>query len=83
MKKLFSLLTAAALAAVFAGTSVAQEATKKAEVKPAPSASQAVLEQWNDIGRKLIAIAEDLPEDKYDFKPNPESRSFVAQLLHE
>jgi len=82
MKKLFSLLTAAALAAVFAGTSVAQEATKKAEVKPAPSASQAVLEQWNDIGRKLIAIAEDLPEDKYDFKPNPESRSFVAQLLH-
>src|SRR6266851_5435468 len=82
MKKLFSLLTAAALAAVFAGTSVAQEASKKAEVKPAPSASQAVLEQWNDIGRKLIAIAEDLPEDKYDFKPNPDSRTFVAQLLH-
>jgi DinB superfamily len=50
--------------------------------KPAPSPSQAVLEQWNDIGRKLIAIAEDLPEDKYDYKPNPASRTFLAQLLH-
>lgn len=29
-----------------------------------------------------MAIAEDLPEDKYDYKPNPESRTFVAQLLH-
>jgi len=61
---------------------VAQEAAKKEPPKPAPSPSQAVLEQWNDIGRKLIAIAEDLPEDKYDYKPNPDSRTFVAQLLH-
>ncbi|HEX8811334.1 MAG TPA: DinB family protein, partial [Terracidiphilus sp.] len=44
--------------------------------------AQAVLEQWNEIGRKLVAIAEDLPEDKYDYKPNPDSRTFVAQLLH-
>jgi hypothetical protein len=41
-----------------------------------------VLDQWNDIGRKLVAIAEDLPEDKYDYKPNPDSRTFVANLLH-
>jgi uncharacterized damage-inducible protein DinB len=61
----------------------AQEAAKKKEPpKPAPSPSQAVLEQWNDIGRKLIAIAEDLPEDKYDYKPNPDSRTFRAVLLH-
>jgi len=61
---------------------LAQQAAKKEPPKPAPSPSQAVLEQWNDIGRKLIIIAEDLPEDKYDFKPNPDSRTFVAQLLH-
>ena len=61
---------------------LAQEAKKAAPPKPAPSPSQAVLESWNDIGRKLIAIAEDLPEDKYDYKPNPDSRTFVAQLLH-
>lgn len=48
----------------------------------APSASQAVLAQWNEIGRKLIAMAEDFPEDKYDFKPVPAQRSFAEQLLH-
>src|SRR5712664_1589960 len=58
------------------------DAAKKEPPKPAPRPSQAVLEQWNDIGRKLIVIAEDLPEDKYDYKPNPDSRTFVAQLLH-
>jgi len=46
------------------------------------SESQAVLESWNDIGRKLIAMAEDFPEDKYDFKPNPAQRSFAEGLLH-
>jgi uncharacterized damage-inducible protein DinB len=61
---------------------LAQEAKKAAPPKAAPSSSQVVLESWNDIGRKLIAIAEDLPEDKYDYKPNPDSRTFVAQLLH-
>ncbi len=61
---------------------MAQETAKKEPPKPAPSPSQAVLEQWNDVGRRLIAIAEDMPEDKYDYKPNPDSRTFVGQLLH-
>jgi uncharacterized damage-inducible protein DinB len=47
-----------------------------------PSASQAVLSQWNEIGRKLIAMAEDFPEDKYDFKPTPAQRTFAEQMLH-
>jgi len=46
------------------------------------AAFSAVVGQWNEIGRKLIAIAEDLPENKYEYKPNPQSRSFVQQLLH-
>ena len=62
---------------------VAQDSAKKAEVlKPVPSPSQVVLAQWNEIGRKLVAMAEDLPENKYDYKPHPDSRTFVAQLLH-
>lgn len=44
--------------------------------------SSKLLAQWNEIGQKLIAIAEDLPENKYDYKPNPESRSFIQQLMH-
>jgi uncharacterized damage-inducible protein DinB len=60
-----------------------QEMPKKdAAPKPALSASQEVLEQWNDIGRKLIAMAEDFPEDKYDFKPAPTMRSFAERLIH-
>jgi len=58
-----------------------QEMPKTAP-KPALSASQAVLEPWNDIGRKLIAMAEDFPEDKYDFKPTPAVRSFFERLIH-
>lgn len=61
----------------------AQDAMKKdAAPKAAVSPSRALLDNWNDIGRKLIAMAEDFPEDKYDFKPVPAERSFAEQLLH-
>ena len=60
----------------------AQDAAKKDAPKQALSASQAVLETWNDVGRKLTTMAEDFPENKYDFKPTPAQRSFAEQLLH-
>ena len=61
----------------------AQDAAKKeAAPKPAVGLSHAVLDQWNDVSRKLVAMAEDFPEDKYDFKPTPGQRSFAEQLLH-
>ena len=70
-------------AATLALPAPAQDAMKKdAAVKPAASPSQAVLEGWNDVGRKLIAMAEDFPEDKLDFKPTPAQRSFAEQMLH-
>ena len=50
--------------------------------KPPGSPSKALLDNWNEIGRKLIAMAEDFPEDKYDFKPTPAQRSFAEQQLH-
>lgn len=73
------LCFAALLAAMPA---LAQSDAKKEPPKPALGPSAAVLDQWNDIGRKLIAMAEDVPEDKYGYKPNPESRDFLGQLLH-
>jgi uncharacterized damage-inducible protein DinB len=76
-------VAATILAATLVLPASAQDAMKKdAVVKPAPSPSQAVLESWNDVGRKLIAMAEDFPEDKYDFKATPAQRSFAEQLLH-
>ncbi|HEX3544525.1 MAG TPA: hypothetical protein VHT31_08365, partial [Candidatus Acidoferrum sp.] len=57
-------------------------AQQKADASKAlPSSSQIVLAQWNEIGRKLIAMADDFPEDKFDFKPKPEMRTFAEQLL--
>jgi uncharacterized damage-inducible protein DinB len=61
---------------------LAQDTKKKEAPKPATSKFQAVLDQWNDIGRKLTAMAEDFPEDKYEFKPKLEMRSFREALLH-
>lgn len=75
------LVLAAVLAAtLFTPPVHAQSA--KAEIKPADPPSKVLLDSWNDIGRKLTAMAEDFPEDKYDFKPTPAQRSFIEQLLH-
>lgn len=75
------LLLALILAATM--TASAQETPKKdAPPKPAAGPSQAVLDTWNDVARKLNAMAEDFPENKYDFKPTPAQRSFAEQLLH-
>ena len=67
----------------FAVPANAQDAMKKdAAAKPADPELKVVLDSWNEIGRKLTAMAEDFPEDKYDFKPTPQQRSFAEQLLH-
>jgi uncharacterized damage-inducible protein DinB len=77
------LLVVVSIMAVVASPACAQDAPKKdTPPKPAVSPSQALLDSWNDVGRKLTAMAEDFPEDKYDFKPTPAQRSFAEQLLH-
>jgi uncharacterized damage-inducible protein DinB len=82
MKRL-PFLALALLSICFVIPAHAQDAMKKAAApKPADPPSKVVLDSWNDIGRKLIAMAEDFPEDKYDFKPTPAQRSFAEQLLH-
>jgi uncharacterized damage-inducible protein DinB len=81
MKKLLLIAVLAASAAILPAH--AQDAMKKdAPVKAADSPSKVVLDTWNDVGRKLIAMAEDFPEDKYEMKPTPAQRSFAEQLLH-
>src|SRR6202140_498201 len=76
------LFAAAMLAAAILTFPAQAQDKKEPAIKPADSQSKVVLDSWNDIGRKLIAMAEDFPEDKYDFKPTPAQRSFAEQLLH-
>ncbi len=75
--KRFSLFFALLFAACIAVLPARAQDAKKAEPKPALGPSAALLEQWNDIGRRLIAMAEDMPEDKYGYKPKPEMRSWT------
>jgi uncharacterized damage-inducible protein DinB len=83
MRKYSLVVVTLFAAALFMPSARAQDAMKKdAAIKPADSPSKVVLDSWNDIGRKLIAMAEDFPEDKYDMKPTKEQRSFAEQLLH-
>jgi hypothetical protein len=41
-----------------------------------------MLEMWNEIGHKLVAMAQDFPEDKYDFEVQKDERTFAQNLLH-
>jgi uncharacterized damage-inducible protein DinB len=75
-------LAAALFAATLALPVHAQDNMKKDEVKPPDPPVKVVLDSWNDIGRKLIAMAEDFPEDKYEMKATPAERSFAGNLLH-
>src|SRR6202051_1656031 len=77
VRKMKNTLVAVALAFVVSALPAYPQAPK-----PPDSPSKVLLDNWNEIGRKLTAMAEDFPEDKYDFKPTPAQRSFAEQLLH-
>jgi formylglycine-generating enzyme required for sulfatase activity len=49
---------------------------------PARSRSDEMLEMWNEIGNKLVTMAQDFPEDKYDYKLQKDERTFAQNLLH-
>jgi DinB superfamily len=59
-----------------------QTQTQTAAPSPARSRSDEMLDRWNDIGNKLVAMAKDFPEDKYDFKVQKDQRTFALNLLH-
>jgi dienelactone hydrolase/uncharacterized damage-inducible protein DinB len=68
---------------VVPGTSFSgQGQTQNQAARPARSRSDEMLDRWNDIGNKLIAMAQDFPEDKYDFKVQKDERTFAQNLLH-
>jgi hypothetical protein len=56
------------------------QAQQAAEAPKTPT--QAVLENWNDIGKRLLTMADDWPADKYSYKLTPAQRSFSQVLLH-
>lgn len=80
-----SLVVVTLFAAI--GTSLQVHAQSQPQAKnqppgPALSRSAEILQQWNDIGNKLVAMAKDFPEDKYDYKLQKDQRTFALNLLH-
>jgi hypothetical protein len=65
----------------FAAPAFAETPPVGTAAKPAPPAEEA-LAAWNEAAGKVVTMAEDYPEAKYDFKPTPEVRSFAEQILH-
>jgi len=66
-----------------AGTSLYSQAqTQNQSPSTARSRSEEMLDRWNDIGNKLVAMAQDFPEDKYDYKLQKGERTFAENLLH-
>ena len=57
-------------------------AAASAQTPTAPGAAETTLRAWNEAYASVIQMAEDFPEEKYDYKPTPEVRSFAEQLLH-
>jgi len=73
-----SLAWAGAVAATPARAASPQQAAPAATTNP----NEGFLRTWKDVAHKIEEMAEDFPEDKYDFKPKPEVRSFAEQVLH-
>jgi hypothetical protein len=69
------LLLSAFLMSV-SGTALAQAP------KPDPTTRDVLLKQWTDISEKVVQLAEEFPEDKYDFRPVAGVRTFGDQLRH-
>jgi uncharacterized damage-inducible protein DinB len=77
------LALAAVILLALAGTSLYSQAqTQNQPPSPARSRSDEMLDSWNAIGNKLVAMAQDFPEDKYDFKVQKDERTFAQNLLH-
>lgn len=82
MSRKIALSVAVLVVVAMTSMTSAQTAPAKEAPKPAQSPSAETLSAWNDIGRRLVDMAEDFPEDKYDFKTTPAQRSFAENLLH-
>jgi hypothetical protein len=83
MMKSYSLALLVVTLLTALGTSIYSLAQAQDQAPlPASSRADEVLGRWNAIGNKLIAMAQDFPEDKYDYKLQKDERTFALNLLH-
>jgi uncharacterized damage-inducible protein DinB len=82
MKRSSLALVAVTFLAVVGSSPYSHGQSQNQAPRPAHSRADETLDMWNEIGNKLIAMAQDFPEEKYDFKLQKDQRSFAQNLLH-
>jgi uncharacterized damage-inducible protein DinB len=76
MKRTLACLSAFALLALCFPVVAAEQ------TPPSASPAEDALGLWSRITEMLVDMAEDFPEEKYDYQPTPEVRTFRQQLMH-
>jgi uncharacterized damage-inducible protein DinB len=74
------LVAAAIVFGVLASGQISHAQTPAA--KPDPVLRDVLLEQWTDVGQKIIKMAEDFPAEKYEFRATKDVRTFADVLRH-
>jgi uncharacterized damage-inducible protein DinB len=82
MRKIFSAFLLSELLVLLVTFVSAQEKKSVEPPQPVQGPSQELLGAWNYLGGKVIAMAEDFPEDKYNFKAQKDERTFGENLIH-
>jgi len=76
MKTIVRLVSLVVLLAFGAGLAAAQQ-------QPPPQTPEERFRRaWSNTMAKLVEMAEDFPEEKYGYKPHPDSRTFGEELMH-
>jgi hypothetical protein len=75
MRRLVTFPVLLAVLALGVGLAQAQDQTS-------PTPQERLSRSWNNVHKKMIEMAEDFPEDKYDYKVHPDVRSFGEELMH-
>jgi len=78
MRRSLTLIVFAVPFLVLLGRAPASAQTPKPDLTP----RDVLLKHWTEIGDKVVKMAEEFPEDKYDFKPVPAVRTFADNLRH-
>ena len=76
MRRLIRAVPAVVFAFVLFGAATAHAQPPK----PDPTTRDVLLRQWTEIGEKVVRLAEEFPEDKYEFRPVPGVRTFASKV---
>ena len=71
-----------AMGVSFLGLIVAAHGQESSSAPAPRTVAQVLAEGWDEVGHKIVEMAREFPEDKYNFKPAPDVRTFAEQLLH-